>query len=215
MARSRTLGILAGVTSLLLITVPAFAQEADDSDTMGDEMMAPMVEVSGVEYAFVGLPMSVPAGTQVSFRNDGVELHEIVIARINDDTTESVEELLAMGDEAMAKITIVGEGPLIAEPGAAAPGVLTLEQEGNYVALCFIPQGFEPAVLAAAGMGPDDLGPDTDPATLPEEVQAIMANPPHLAAGMIQQFTVTAAGTEVGPLPEPMMDDETMEDEAA
>jgi plastocyanin len=180
---------------LALAATPVLAQ--DDA-----EMMSEPLEVVGVEYAFVGLPTSVPAGTEIAFQNDGAELHEIVIARINDDTTESIAELLEMGDAAMEKITIVGEGPLIAEPGAAAEGTLALEQEGNYVALCFIPQGFVPEALAAAGLGPNDLGPDTDPSTLPEEVQAIMMNPPHLAAGMIQEFTVTAAGTEPGPLPE-------------
>ena len=48
----------------------------------------------------------------------------------------------------------------------------------------------------------ESLGPDTDPADMPPEVQAIMANPPHMALGMIQEFVVTAEGTEVGPLPE-------------
>jgi len=41
---------------------------------------------------------------------------------------------------------------------------------------------------------------------MPPEVQAIMANPPHFALGMIQEFTVTPAGTEVGPLPEAASD---------
>jgi hypothetical protein len=140
----------------------------------------------------------------VTFRNDGAEIHEIAVARIADDTTESLEELLAMGDEALAsgKVVLVGDGPLVVGPGETAEGALTLEQEGRYVALCFLPQGFDPAVLAAAGVDLSSLGPDTDPTTLPEDVQAIMANPPHLAAGMIQEFTVTAAGTEPGPLPE-------------
>ena len=57
-------------------------------------------------------------------------------------------------------------------------------------------------------MGPEDLGPETDPTTLPAEVQAIMSNPPHLAVGMLQEFNVTAAGTEPGPLPEPMAEEE-------
>ena len=47
-----------------------------------------------------------------------------------------------------------------------------------------------------------------DPTTLSEEAQAILSNPPHLAAGMIQEFTVTAAGTEFGPMPEDAMVDE-------
>ena len=55
------------------------------------------------------------------------------------------------------------------------------------------------------GVDPSVLGPDTDPSTLSPEVQAfieeVMANPPHMAQGMIQEFVVTAEGTEVGPLP--------------
>jgi plastocyanin len=199
MRRKRITWVVAGVTSLVLLAVPAVAQE-DDTDAM----VADPVEVTGVEYAFVGLPTSVPAGTEVTFRNDGTELHEIAIAHIPETTTESLEELLAMGDDALAsgKVQMVGEGPLFAEPGGAAGGSLKLEAEGRYIALCFIPQGFDPAVLEAAGITEDDLGPDTDPSSLPAEVQAIMANPPHLAAGMLQEFTVTEAGSELGPLPQ-------------
>ena len=54
-----------------------------------------------------------------------------------------------------------------------------------------------------------------DPADLPPEVQEVMANPPHLAAGMIQEFTVTPAGTEVGPLPEPGADEMAGDEESA
>ena len=203
MTKARMLALIAGTASLMLIAAPVAAQ--DDAEAME----AAPVEVVGVEYAFVGLPTSVPAGTEVTFRNDGVEIHEIAIARVADDTTESLEELLAMGDEALesGKVVLVGEGPLFSVPGETAEGSLSLEQEGRYVALCFIPQGFDPAALEAAGIGLNDLGPETDPSTLPEEVQAIMANPPHLAAGMLQEFTVTAAGTEPGPLPEPMAEE--------
>ena len=61
------------------------------------------------------------------------------------------------------------------------------------------------ATLIELGVDPSDLGPDTDPSTMPEAVQAfldeVMANPPHMAQGMIQEFVVTAVGTESGPLP--------------
>ena len=47
------------------------------------------------------------------------------------------------------------------------------------------------------------LAPDTDPSTLSPEAQAyigeVMANPLHMAQGMIQKFIVTAAGTQAGP----------------
>jgi plastocyanin len=167
-------------------------------------MEADAVEVFGVEYAFVGLPTSVPAGTDVAFTNDGVEIHEIVIARIADDVTESPMEVLALGEEALAsgKAVLVGP-PLVVGPGMTAEGTLTLDQEGRYIAVCFIPQGFDPVALEAAGIDLDSLGPDMDPTTLSQEAQAFMAAPPHLAAGMVQEFLVAAAGTEVGPLPEP------------
>ena len=96
---------------------------------------------------------------------------------------------------------MTGEGPLIANPGELAPGSLPLEREGSYVAVCFIPQGFVPSELDALGVTPDMMGPDTDPADLPPEVQELMANPPHFALGMIQESVVTPQGTEAGPLP--------------
>jgi plastocyanin len=199
MTRSRYLGVIAGAASLLLLTTPVWAQSDED------EMETASVEVVGIEYAFVGLPTSLPAGTEVTFSNEGEEIHEIFIGRIADDTTESLPELLEMGEEALAsgKVESVGEGPLVTGPGTVAEGSLLLEQEGRYVALCFIPQGFNPEALAAAGVDLEQLGPDLDPATLSEEAQAIMNAPPHLAAGMLQEFTVTAAGTEAGPMPEP------------
>jgi plastocyanin len=199
MTRTRTIGMIAGLATLVLAAAPAFAQ--DDDAEMAD---AAAVDVVGIEYAFVGLPTSVPAGTEITFSNDGIELHEIAIARIVDDTTESIEELLGMGDEALAsgKVVLVGDGQLFASPGMSAEGSLLLEQEGRYVALCFIPQGYVPSIFEEAGVDPDTFGLDTDPATVPEEIQAIMMAPPHLAAGMLQTFTVTAAGTGAGPLPE-------------
>ena len=85
MPRFRNLLTVAAVLSLAALTAaPATAQEDATA-------AAPMtVEVGGVEYAFTGLPTSLPAGTELTFRNDGAEFHELVVARIADDTTESV-----------------------------------------------------------------------------------------------------------------------------
>jgi hypothetical protein len=105
-------------------------------------------------------------------------------------------------------IEIVGDMPLFAAPGTTAEGTRTLESEGRYVVLCFIPQGLTD--MSAL----EQLGPETNPEDLSPELQALMANPPHLALGMIQEFTVTPAGTEVGPLPEPVPDDMAPADEA-
>lgn len=197
MTHSRTLGIAAGIAALALGVAPVAAQDEAPADPM-DSMAGMGIEVTGVEYAFAGLPETLPVGSEISFTNDGAELHEIVIIRKAEGVTESIEELLAMeaeGRDPMAEglVEMIGEGPLIAFPGTTAEGVLVLDQPGEHVALCFIPQGFDPAVFEANDVDIMTMGEDTDPTTLPDEVQAIFANPPHLAAGMIQPFVVTAA----------------------
>ena len=196
MTRSRSLGVVAAVAALALAATPTLAQ--DEAATEMDPMAGMGVEVSGVEYAFSGLPETLEVGSEVTFTNDGAELHEIVIVRKAEGVEETIEELLAMeaeGRDPMAEglVEMVGEGPLIAMPGTTAEGSLVLDQPGEHVALCFIPQGFDPAAFEAAGVDIMTMGPETDLASLPEEVQAIFANPPHLAAGMIQPFMVTAA----------------------
>ena len=196
MTRSRSLGVVAAVAALALAATPTLAQ--DEAATEMDPMAGMGVEVSGVEYAFSGLPETLEVGSEITFTNDGAELHEIVIVRKAEGVEETIEELLAMeaeGRDPMAEglVEMVGEGPLIAMPGTTAEGSLVLDQPGEHVALCFIPQGFDPAAFEAAGVDIMTMGPETDLASLPEEVQAIFANPPHLAAGMIQPFMVTAA----------------------
>ena len=219
MSRSRSLALFGATALLLLSAAPVVAQDEASPDTTM-EMEGLTVEVGGVEYAYTGLPTTLPAGTELTFRNDGAELHELVLVRIADGVTESLEELLAMeseGRDPMAEglVEMVGDEPLIATPGEMAEGSLPLEREGRYAALCFIPQGFVPSELEALGFTLEMLGPDPDPADLPPEVQEVMANPPHLAAGMVQEFTVTAEGTEVGPLPEAAADGTAPEDEGA
>ena len=211
MSNSRTMAALLMFAALLLSAAPVLAQDETTTDE-SMEMEGPSVAVSGVEYAFVGLPTSVPAGTALTFTNDGVEMHEIVVNRLADDVTESFEELMALNEsgvdlEAEGYIdTEFGDQMLLAVPGQTAEGAITLEREGRYVALCFIPTGLESAKLEELGVDLSTLGPDTDPSTLSPEVQAylgeVWANPPHMAQGMIQEFVVTAVGTEVGPLPE-------------
>ena len=205
MSRSRTLALVGAAALLLMSAAPVAAQdEATTDDSMDMEGLT--LDVGGVEYAFTNLPTSVPAGTSLTFTNNGAEVHEMVVVRIADGVTESLEEILAMeaeGRDPMAEglVEIVGDMPLFAAPGTTAEGTRTLESEGRYVVLCFIPQGLTDMSLL------ENLGPDTNPEDMSPELQAIMANPQHLALGMIQEFTVTPAGTEVGPLPEPASDE--------
>jgi hypothetical protein len=140
-------------------------QEADAA--MDEYMLAEcgyeQVEAVGVDFAYEGIPASVPAGTTaLTFTNEGEELHEIGLARINDDVTLSVEELLALPEEqAMTMVTFTGGA--FAEPGASDTTFLELEP-GRYAAVCFIPQG---TTHDTEGSGP-----------------------PHVALGMLAEFTV-------------------------
>lgn len=181
----------ASLVLVLLAVAPASARsEARSGD--GD-----IVQVTAVEYAFTGLPTSLPAGTSLGLTNAGAEVHELVLIRVDDDVTATLEELLAMQEDPMEAglVEMIGTIPLFAAPGTTAEGSLPLEREGRYIVLCMIPQGLTDITLL------EQLGPATDPSTVPEELKAILANPPHLALGMIQEFTVTAPDSTPGPLP--------------
>jgi hypothetical protein len=179
----RILTIVAVLT--IASSAPAAAQSAPPID--GD-----VLEVTGVEYAYVGLATSVPVGTSLRLRNDGTEVHEILLYRVEDGVTETLGELLAMGDaEAAGLVELVGPGPLLALPGVTADGTLPLEREGRYAIVCFIPQGLTAEIL-------EGLGPDPAPEDLPPELQA---SPPHVALGMVQEFMVTLPSSIVALAP--------------
>ena len=119
--------------------------------------------------AFQGLPSSLPAGrTTFAFTNSGAEIHEMVVFRINDGVTETIDELLALPEEeALAKVQFAGST-------FAAQGVTDIETleltRGKYVALCFVPVG---TTEVETDDGNDEpLGP------------------PHFTEGMQAAFTV-------------------------
>ena len=139
-------------------------QEADDN--MDEYMLAEcgyeQLEATGVDYEYEGLPDTVPAGVvAITFTNEGDEMHQIGIARINDDVTMSVEELLAL-PEGEAETMITFTGAAFALPGESDTTFLKLEP-GRYGAVCFIPQG---------------TTHDTEG-----------AGPPHFTLGMFAEFT--------------------------
>ncbi len=186
-SRRSLLTLSASALLALGVAAPAVAQSP--SVPAASIPAGPSLTVVGTDYHFGGLPTTIPVGTVLSFDNQGAELHELVLARKNDGVTQSWEELLALPeDEALQYVSMVGDGmPLFAGPGQQADGTLTVTQEGEYIALCFVPQGFTEIPAPDASIDP-----------------ALMAAPPHFTLGMIQNFTVTPAGTEVGPLPSAM-----------
>lgn len=177
----RTFALLVAAAVLAGAAVAPVAAQAEEPGT---------VTVTAQDYYFEGLPTSVPVGTQLALTNAGTEFHELALARINDDVTESLEELLALPEaEVMTKVTIMQ--PLFAAAGTTAEGTLSLDQEGRYVALCSIPQG------TAGTIELPDPAASPDPSFVPE---GLGEGPPHMALGMIQEFTVTAPGSTPGPL---------------
>jgi hypothetical protein len=118
--------------------------------------------VTGSEYAFGGIPEEVPAGgTIITFENIGEEVHELALYRINDDVTLSVEELLALPEEE-ANTMVTEVGGTFAFPGESGNTVVELTP-GRHVALCFVPQGLTPELIAemeaAEGSAPAGSAP--------------------------------------------------------
>lgn len=98
------------------------------------------VEVNAVDYAFEGLPGSLPAGqTAIALANDGAEPHEMVIFRRAEGETRTPEELFALPEEEIfTALTFAGAAQ--AEPGQTGLTIADLEP-GSYVATCFVPTG--------------------------------------------------------------------------
>lgn len=143
-----------------------------------------VVTIALSDFAFGGLPESVPAGTRLAIENiSEAELHEIVAFKVPDGEARSAEELLALPEEEL--LAIVGPIPttvLLAPPGAPqidALGDGTLTEPGRYLLLCAIPTGIDPAeylaAAAAAGGGPP---------------QVENGGPPHFVHGMHAELIV-------------------------
>jgi hypothetical protein len=129
-------------------------------------------DVTMADYSFQGIKDTYEAGP-VSFdlSNKGKELHELIVLKKNDGTTETFDQLLKLPEEqAREKTTMVASA--FAEPGGTDYAVVELEP-GAYLAVCFIPVGFTPeAAQAAETSGREPSGP------------------PHFTEGMRTEFTV-------------------------
>jgi len=115
---------------------------------------ATVVEVTGVEYAFQGVPETAAAGpTAFQFTNGGQEIHEMVLMRLVEGKT-AADVLTLEGEDDPNSAAIIEEevGALFAEPGGEPGGFLNTDlSAGNYALFCFVPgEGGEPH--AAQGM---------------------------------------------------------------
>ncbi|HYP24689.1 MAG TPA: hypothetical protein VEV43_14050 [Actinomycetota bacterium] len=123
------------------------------------------IDVTAVDYAFEGVPETIPAGTVTfGFSNEGDELHEMLTVRYKDPDT-TIEDLMKLSDkEAEQAIDFLGAsfGP---------PGFSDTESReltpGKYALVCFVPVGSTSEKAARKADGP-----------------------PHVARGMSAEFTV-------------------------
>jgi len=143
---------------------PEFAAAEDSVDeAMLAECGFAQTSVTAVNFEYQGLPDSLTAGeSAIMLTNEGDQLHEIAIARINDGVTMSAEEILALPmEQALGSVQLVGI--VFAAPGETDSSFIDAAA-GDYVAVCFIPDG-------TTMEGPGD-------------------GPPHFVLGMLQEFTV-------------------------
>lgn len=141
------------------------------------------VTVNALDFAFAGLPASVPAGTEFTLANmSDSELHEFVAVRLADDDTRSVEEILALPPEEVAGLFADVATVLLAPPGSdeviTAVGNGILLEPGRYAIVCAIPTGADPQeylTAAATSEGPPQVA----------------GGPPHFTQGMFAELTVT------------------------
>jgi plastocyanin len=174
------------VVGLLGAACGGNAEPADDADD-ADAAAGATVEVLAVDYAFDDVPAAVEPGTSLAFTNTSdVEVHEMVVLRVDDDETRSLEELLELSDDEAEQLTeyvgmrvaLPGEDGLDPENPDASDGV-TLDKPGRYVLLCFIPEGAEVQPYRDAIEGDSGGPPQVD------------GGPPHAAIGMASEVTVT------------------------
>lgn len=144
------------------------------------------VEITLVDFAFQGLPASVPAGTRLTVKNDSTaELHEIVVFKLPEGETRSAAELSqlsphdlehAFGGPPVAVLLQAPGGPTIP---AVGDGVLS--EPGNYVIFCFIPTGIDPQEYLDAAAATEEGPPVIEG-----------AGPPHFIHGMFADLRVDA-----------------------
>jgi len=153
----------------------------DDGNAAAQETFA----ITGVDFAFEGVPASMPAGSALTLTNaSDVEVHQLVALRIPADEQRTVDELVALPEDELFAVFAEEQPPatvLFARPGqdgVAAVGDGTIDEPGRYALLCFVPVGADPdEYLAAAEQA---QGPTPD----------VAGGPPHAAEGMFAELTV-------------------------
>lgn len=117
-------------------------EDGEDGPPEGDPEPAEganVVEVTGVEYAFEGVPAEIPAGlTAFGFTNGGEEAHEMFVGKLAEGTT--LDDVLAFeGDPIEGGLVTEEVGGTFGEPGSDATYVNAELAPGTYGMVCFVP----------------------------------------------------------------------------
>lgn len=140
------------------------------------------IEVTALDYAYQGLPQTVPAGSTLTMSNDSTrEVHELVAIRLPEDETRAVADLVADSEALPAlfpHVTTVIVAPP-GEDGVAVEGTGELVEPGRYAIICVIPTGADPQAYITAAAESEGGPPD------------VPGGPPHIVHGMFAELTVT------------------------
>lgn len=175
--------IATAAAAALLALTPACSSmiasaEREFSDPQSAEIatggrIAADVVITGVDYAFDGIPASVPAGSRVGFTNaSNGEAHELVVFGVAADDPRPANDLwedLSVNAEPVL-VTVAGPG----QDGQLYVGDGTITEPGRYLAVCFLPVGANPDTIFE-----QDGPPESDA-------------PPHAANGMVAEIVVVA-----------------------
>lgn len=165
-----------GMALALVATVTACSGDApEEADAPGEPVV-----ITGVDYAYQGVPDSVPAGTTLAFTNAAQgEAHELTVYRINDEETRPLAELVGLpNEESRDLISFVGVSiALPGEDGEVFEGDLTLAEPGRYALVCLVPTGVDPQAYVDYARAPSDADPPA-------------GGPLHVALGMFAELPV-------------------------
>jgi hypothetical protein len=151
----------------------------------GAEPVSGTINVIGQDYSFEGVPEVAASGAEFTFTNNSeVEVHEMVLVKVADLETRTIEELLELSEEE-SETLVEFQGHLMALPGEegsnpeGSGSSIMVAEPGRYAIVCFIPQGADPEVVAEAmaGGGEGHIGDGT----------------PHALLGMVAEFQVEEA----------------------
>jgi len=109
---------------------------------------ASVVEVTAVEYAFQGVPDTVPAGTELRLFNAGEEMHDLNVFFVGDESAPVEELVPPEGSHVGVIAALPGEyGLSMVVPGGGGPlrvAPVVLERPGRYMLYSTMNEGSDP-----------------------------------------------------------------------